>query len=126
LLSLFRPEWRKPVSSATPEKNSIKNKKRKRDNKFETVKPGQKEQFKSTSNDGLSLPKKSRHSNDKNPNVGRPEENRKGKKSGNRSFTGGGGKRNVKMTSTEKSKAASKVPTRPSKSHKLKRKFQRN
>ncbi|KAK7355184.1 hypothetical protein VNO80_14432 [Phaseolus coccineus] len=121
-----KPEWRKPVRSATPEKNSVKNKKRKRDNKFETVKPGQKEPFKSASNDGLSLPKRSRHSNDKSPNVGRPDENRKGKKGGNKSFTGGGGKRNVKMTSTEKYKAASKLPTRPSKSQKLKRKFQGN
>ncbi|KAK8468212.1 hypothetical protein PHAVU_007G252200 [Phaseolus vulgaris] len=123
--STKKPEWRKPVRSATPEKNSVKNK-RKRDNKFETVKPGQKEPFKSASNDGLSLPKRSRHSNDKSPNDKRPEENRKGKNGGNKSFTGGGGKRNVKMTSTEKYKPASEVPTRPSKSQKLKRKFQRN
>ncbi|QCE05275.1 ribosomal RNA-processing protein 12 [Vigna unguiculata] len=113
--STKRPEWRKPVRAATSDKDSIKNNKRKRDNKFETAKPWHKEPFKSTSNDGLSLPKRSR-----------PEESRKGKKSGNKSFIGGGGKRNVKMSSTEKNKAAPKVPTRPSKSHKLKGKFQRN
>lgn len=107
-LTLFRSEWRKPLRAATPDKDSIKSNKRKRDNKFETVKPGQKEPFKSTSNDGLRLPKRSR-----------PEESRKGKKSGNKSFVGGGGKRNVKMSSTQNFKASSK-------SHKLKRKFQRN
>ncbi|XP_014514666.1 RRP12-like protein isoform X1 [Vigna radiata var. radiata] len=106
--STKRSEWRKPLRAATPDKDSIKSNKRKRDNKFETVKPGQKEPFKSTSNDGLRLPKRSR-----------PEESRKGKKSGNKSFVGGGGKRNVKMSSTQNFKASSK-------SHKLKRKFQRN
>ncbi|WVY97582.1 hypothetical protein V8G54_029733 [Vigna mungo] len=106
--STKRPERRKPVRAATLDKDSIKSNKRKRDNKFETVKPGQKEPFKSTSNDGLRLPKRSR-----------PEESRKSKKSGNKSFIGGGGKRNVKMSSTQNFKA-------PSKSHKLKRKFQRN
>ncbi|CAJ1967597.1 unnamed protein product [Sphenostylis stenocarpa] len=101
--STTRPEWRKPERSTTPEKNSMKTKKRKRDNKFETDKPGQKGALKSTSNDGLSLPKRSRHSSAKNPNVRRPEKSRKGKKSGNKSFTGGGGK----MTNTAKDKAAS-------------------
>ena len=81
--------------------------------------PGQKGSLMSTSNDGLRLPKRSRYSNDKNPNVGRPEESEKGKKSWNKSFTGGGGKRKVKVTSTGKDKAASHVPIQPSKSHKL-------
>lgn len=88
--------------------------------------PGQKGSLMSTSNDGLRLPKRSRYSNDKNPNVGRPEESEKGKKSWNNSFSGGGGKRKTKVTSTAKDKAASHVPIGSSKSHKLQRKFKRN
>ncbi|KAL3034112.1 hypothetical protein AAZX31_02G174400 [Glycine max] len=124
--SAKRPERRKPENSDNLEKNSLKDNKRKRDKKFETDMPGQKGSLMSTSNDGLRLPKRSRYSNDKNPNVGRPEESEKGKKSWNKSFTGGGGKRKVKVTSTGKDKAASHVPIQPSKSHKLQRKFKRN
>ncbi|KAG4996797.1 hypothetical protein JHK82_027589 [Glycine max] len=124
-LLLSWPERKKPESS-TQEKNSLKDNKRKREKKFETDKPGQKGSFKTTSNDGLRLPKRSRYSNDKNPNVGRPEESEKGKKSWNNSFSGGGGKRKTKVTSTAKDKAASHVPIGSSKSHKLQRKFKRN
>lgn len=121
-----RSKLRKPGSSDTHDNNLIKNKRRKWDKKFETDMPSQKRPFKSTSNDGLRLPKRCRYSNDKNSNVGRSEESRKGKKSWDKSFAGGGGKRNVKVTSVVKDKTSSHVPTRPSKSQKLKRKFERN
>ncbi|KAK7392906.1 hypothetical protein VNO78_21356 [Psophocarpus tetragonolobus] len=117
-----RLERRKPESSDTQEKSSFKDKKRKRDKKFETDMPGQKGPIKSTSSDGIRLPKRSRHSNDKNPNVGR-QEGRKGKKSWNKNFSGGGRKREVMVPSKAKDKTASHVS---SKSHKLNRKFERN
>lgn len=79
---------------------------------------------KSTSNDEFRLAKRSRHSNDTNSNV-RSEGSKKGNKSQFKSFTQGGGNRNVKP-GTEKDKAASNVGKGASKSNKLKRKFKRN
>ncbi|XP_027365782.1 RRP12-like protein [Abrus precatorius] len=122
--SAKRLKWRKSESSDTQEKNSVKHKKRKRDKKFETDMPFKKEPRKSTSNDGFRLPKRSKHSNDKNSNVGRLEENKKGMKSQNNRFTEVGGKRKVKLTSM-KDKTASYASVRPPKPQKLKRKFKR-
>ncbi|KAK7278926.1 hypothetical protein RJT34_23965 [Clitoria ternatea] len=107
-----RPNQRKSESSGTQEKNSVKHKKRKWDNKFERDMPSRKEPFKSTRNDGLRSPKRIRHSNNQTSNFARSEGSKKGKKSWSRSFTEGGMKRKAKPS--------------PFKSHMQKKKFKRN
>ncbi|KAI5396721.1 uncharacterized protein LOC127092073 isoform X1 [Lathyrus oleraceus] len=116
------PERRKHNNRDTQEKDSFQQKKRK--NKFERHLSSNKGPSKSTSNDEFRLAKRSRHSNDTNSNV-RSEGSKKGNKSQFKSFTQGGGNRNVKP-GTEKDKAASNVGKGASKSNKLKRKFKRN
>ncbi|XP_061371507.1 uncharacterized protein LOC133314080 [Gastrolobium bilobum] len=118
-------EWRKPRSSDSQDKDSVRHKKRKREKKFETNLPSKNETLKSTSIDELRA-KRSRHSKYKKSNVGRSEGSKKGNKNGYKSFTEGGEKRKVNLTSTDKDKAASHIPIRASKSPKLKRKFKRN
>ena len=104
----------------------VKHKKRKREKKFESDLPSKNESVKSTSNGELRLAKRSRHSSDKNSNVGKSEGSKKGKRSQYKSFTESGGKRKEKLRSMEKDKTASHVPIRASKSHKMKGKFRRN
>jgi hypothetical protein len=83
------------------------------------------EQSKFRSNDEFRLAKRNRHSNDTNSNV-RSEGSKKGNKSQFKSFTHGGGKGKVKPQGMEKDKAAFNGRIGASKSHKLKRKFNRN
>jgi hypothetical protein len=113
---LCRSERRKHNFSDTQEKDG-QQKKRK---KFETdLSSNKTEQSKFRSN------KRNRHSNDTNSNV-RSEGSKKGNKSQFKSFTHGGGKGKVKPQGMEKDKAASNGRIGASKSHKLKRKFNRN
>lgn len=78
-----------------------------------------------SSNDELNLPKRARQSYNKKSKIEGQEGSEKGKKSKYKGLTNGG-KRKIKLMSTEKNKAASHGPMRASKSHKPKGKFKRS
>ncbi|XP_015949709.1 uncharacterized protein LOC107474591 [Arachis duranensis] len=122
------PNSRKPKSSDTQGITLVKHKKRKRDKKFESDLPSENEPHKSitTSNHGLRLVKRSRHSSDRNSNGGKEEGSKMFKKSRHKSLIESGVKRKVKLTNTEKDKAATHASKRVSKPETLKGKFKRN
>ncbi|KAL1330444.1 hypothetical protein AAHE18_12G110300 [Arachis hypogaea] len=122
------PNSRKPKSSDTQGITLVKHKKRKRDKKFESDLPSENEPHESitTSNHGLRLVKRSRHSSDRNSNGGKEEGSKMFKKSRHKSLIESGVKRKVKLTNTEKNKAATHAPKRVSKPETFKGKFKRN
>lgn len=123
LYLLCRPEG-KPNKSGT--QDLVKHTKRKRENKFKTDFPSKIESQKSSSNDEFKLAKRSKHSNDKNYKARKSEGIEKNNRGRPKSFSGGGGKGKVNLTSLEKDKAASRVGIRASKPHKLERKLKGN